>query len=53
MMVSKATLKSRVVVLTGLAMALAAGAAVLHTDLLLNRGFGNALASALRAAVPD
>ena len=42
-MVSKATLKSRVVVMTGLTMALAAGAAVLHTDLLLNRGFGNAL----------
>ena len=42
MMVSKATLKSRVVVITGLAMALATGAAVL-TDLLLNRGFGNAL----------
>jgi hypothetical protein len=43
MMVSKATLKSRVVVVAGLAVALAAGAAVLHTDLLLNRGFGNAL----------
>jgi hypothetical protein len=43
MMVSKATLKSRVVVVTGVALAVAAGAAVLRTDLLLNRGFGNAL----------
>jgi hypothetical protein len=43
MMVSKATLKSRVVVATGIVVAVAAGAVVLHTDLLLNRGFGNAL----------
>jgi hypothetical protein len=43
MMVSKASLQSRVVVVAGIAVAVAAGAAVLSTDLLLNRGFGNAL----------
>ena len=37
------TVKSRVVVLACLAVSAAAGAAVLHTDLLLSRGFGNAL----------
>ena len=36
-------MKSRVVVLAGVAAAVAAGAAVLRTDLLLSRGFGNAL----------
>ena len=42
-MVSKATLQSRVVVAAGIVVAVATGAAVLGTDLLLNRGFGNAL----------
>jgi hypothetical protein len=42
-MASSATVKSRVVVVAGIAVAAAAGAAVLHTDLLLSRGFGNAL----------
>jgi hypothetical protein len=42
-MASSATLKSRVIVLTGLAVAAAAGASVLRTDLLLSRGFGHAL----------
>ena len=42
-MASTATLKSRVIVLAGLAAAVAAGAAVLRTDLLLSRGFGHAL----------
>lgn len=42
-MVSRATLQSRVVVAAGIVMAVATGAAVLGTDLLLNRGFGNAL----------
>ena len=37
------TVKSRVVVLAGVAAAVAAAAAVLHTDLMLSRGFGNAL----------
>ena len=43
MMASSPTLKSRVVVLTGIAVAVAAGATVLRTDLLLSRGFGHAL----------
>jgi len=43
MMVGNATLKSRVVVVTGIVLGAAAGAAVLHTDVLLSRGFGNAL----------
>ena len=42
-MASSTTVKSRVVVLAGLAVAVATGAAVLRTDLLLSRGFGNAL----------
>ena len=42
-MASRTTLKSRLVVLAGIAVAVAAGAAVLRTDLLLSRGFGNAL----------
>jgi hypothetical protein len=43
MMASNATLKSRVIVVAGFAVAVAAGAGVLRSDLLLNRGFGNAL----------
>jgi hypothetical protein len=43
MMIGRATLKGRVTVLAGLAVAVAAGAAAARTDLLLNRGFGNAL----------
>ena len=42
-MASTATVKSRVIALAGIAMVVAAGAAVLRTDLLLSRGFGNAL----------
>jgi hypothetical protein len=42
-MVSRATLKSRLTVLAGIAVAAAAGAALARTDLLLSRGFGNAL----------
>ena len=42
-MASSATVKSRVIVLAGIAVAVAAGAALLRTDLLLSRGFGNAL----------
>jgi hypothetical protein len=42
-MASSATMKSRVIVLAGIAVAAAAGAAVLRTDLLLSRSFGNAL----------
>lgn len=42
-MPSTATVKSRVIVLAGLAAAAVTGAAVLSTDLLLTRGFGNAL----------
>jgi len=42
-MASSTTVKSRLVALAGVALAAAAGAAVLHTDLLLSRGFGNAL----------
>jgi hypothetical protein len=42
-MMAKATVKSRVIVVTAAAVAMAAGAAVLHTDELLSRGFGNAL----------
>lgn len=42
-MASSATLKSRVIVLAGVAVAAAAGAAVLRTDLLLSRGFDHAL----------
>ena len=40
---ASSTVKSRVVVLAGLAVAAAAAAAVPHTDLMLSRGFGNAL----------
>jgi hypothetical protein len=43
MMASNATLKSRAIVMTGVAVAVAAGAGVLRSDLLLNRGFGHAL----------
>src|SRR5436190_5012245 len=43
MMTSSATVKSRVIVLAGVAVAAAAGAVALHTDLLLSRGFGHAL----------
>ena len=35
--------KTRAIVVTGVAVAVAAGAGVLRSDLLLNRGFGNAL----------
>ena len=42
-MASRTTVKSRLVVLAGIAVAAVAGAAVLRTDLLLSRGFGNAL----------
>jgi hypothetical protein len=42
-MASRATLKSRLTVLAGLAIAAAAGAAVARTDQLLSRGFDNAL----------
>lgn len=42
-MVSRATLKSRLTVLAGIVIAAAAGAALARTDLLLSRGFGNAL----------
>ena len=45
-MASNATLKSRVIVVSktrAVAMAVAAGVGVLRSDLLLNRGFGNAL----------
>ena len=42
-MASNVTLKSRVIVMTAVAVAVAAGAGVLRSDLLLNRGFGNAL----------
>jgi hypothetical protein len=38
-----ATVKSRVFPLAGVAAVVAAGAAALHTDLLLDRGFGKAL----------
>jgi hypothetical protein len=40
---TSSTVKGRVAVLACLAAAAAAGAAVLHTDALLSRGFGNAL----------
>ena len=40
---ASSTMKSRVVVLAGVAAAVAAAAAVMHTDLMLSRGFGNAL----------
>jgi len=43
MMTSSATVKSRVIVLAGVAVAAAAGAVALRTDLLLSRGFGHAL----------
>jgi len=42
-MTSSATVKSRVIVLAGVAVAAAAGAVALRTDLLLSRGFGHAL----------
>ena len=42
-MASNVTLKSRVIVMTGVAVAVAMGAGVLRSDLLLNRGFGHAL----------
>ena len=42
-MVSRATVKSRLTVLAGVAIAAAAGAALARTDQLLSRGFGNAL----------
>jgi hypothetical protein len=42
-MASSTTVKSRLVALAGVALAAAAGAAVLRTDLLLSHGFGNAL----------
>ena len=42
-MASNVTFKSRVIVMTAVAVAVAAGAGVLRSDLLLNRGFGNAL----------
>jgi hypothetical protein len=44
-MASRATLKSRLTVLAGVAIAAAAGAALARTDQLLSRGFGNALES--------
>jgi hypothetical protein len=44
LMASTMTSQSRVIVLAGIAMAVVgAGAGVLRSDLLLNRGFGNAL----------
>ena len=42
-MVSRATLKGRLTVLAGVAIAAAAGAALARTDQLLSHGFGNAL----------
>lgn len=42
-MASTATFKSRVVILTGVAAATAAGIGALRTDLLLSRGFDHAL----------
>jgi hypothetical protein len=42
-MTSHGTLKGRVIALTALTVALAAGAGVLGSDALLNRGFGHAL----------
>ena len=42
-MASNVTFKSRAIVMTAVAVAVAAGAGVLRSDLLLNRGFGNAL----------
>jgi len=42
-MVSEPTPKSRMILLSALALALMAGAAVARTDLFLTRGFGNAL----------
>ena len=42
-MASHATLKSRAIVAAGIVVAVAAGAGVLRSDLLLNRGFGHAL----------
>jgi hypothetical protein len=42
-MASSTTVKSRLVVLAGIAVAAVVGAAVLRTDVLLSRGFGNAL----------
>ena len=44
-MVTIATFKSRVIVLTGVAAVMAAGVAALRTDLLLSRGFDQALES--------
>jgi len=40
---SEPTAKSRLIVVSGMALALAAGAAVLRTDLFLDHGFGKAL----------
>jgi hypothetical protein len=42
-MVSRVTLKSRLTLLAGLAIAAGAGAGLARTDLLLSRGFDNAL----------
>jgi hypothetical protein len=42
-MASNATSKSRMIAVAGFAVAVAAGVGVLRSDLLLNRGFGNAL----------
>ena len=42
-MASKATSKGRIFAAAGLAVAVMAGAGVLRSDLLLNRGFGQAL----------
>jgi hypothetical protein len=42
-MASIATSKSRMIAVAGFAVAVAAGVGVLRSDLLLNRGFGNAL----------
>lgn len=42
-MASSATVKGRLTVLAGIAVAAVAGAALVRTDLLLSRGFGNAL----------
>ena len=52
-MAISAASKGRVIVLTGLAVAVAAGAAVLRTDLLLTRGFGHALEAARPAFAFD
>jgi hypothetical protein len=42
-MASKATLKGRLIAAAGVAVAVATGVGVLRSDLLLNRGFGQAL----------